>query len=311
MNSQSREGAAGQLRAWATSRSLPSDQIEQMVSAVRSGLYDDQILQARTTVPQAEAGYQWHDQHQRQHQQQHQQQHQHPFVHHMQPQPFNIHPPFNGFFPMPAMPAMPTIPPLVPNLPYPPPPFGLPAMFPTIASQNVATPVNHSSKTTNFPGDRSTQQTSSYAGQQGATTFQYSSNSTSMRLKPGAQFQTTMQPGFPVVAHSAQLMAPVPSLQQPSLLQYQQQPTTQSLPPRPQELPLRPRDHISVQNSVTPVATTAPVPPETLFNPAMDDVVDQEPQNPRLAETFRQQLEADEATYFSPVPGRADWRVDR
>ena len=297
MNSQSREDAAGQLRAWATSRSLPSDQIEQMVSAVRSGLYDDQILQARTTVTQAEAGYQWHDQHQRQHQQQHQQQHQHPFVHHMQPQPFNIHPPFNGFFPMPAMPAMPTIPPLVPNLPYPPPPFGLPAMFPTIASQNVATPVNHSSKTTNFPGDRSTQQTSSYAGQQGATTFQYSSNSTSMRLKPGAQFQTTMQPGFPVVAHSAQLMAPVPSLQQPSLLQYQQQPTTQSLPPRPQELPLRPRDHISVQNTVTPAA--------------MEGVTDQEPQNPRLAETFRQQLQADEATYFSPVPGRADRRMER
>ncbi|KAM0693692.1 hypothetical protein Q7P36_006948 [Cladosporium allicinum] len=289
MNSQSREDAAGQLRAWATSRSLPSDQIEQM----------------------AEAGYQWHDQHQRQHQQQHQQQHKHPFVHHMQPQPINIHPPSNGFFPIPAMPAMPMFPPLVPNLPYPPPPFGVPAMFPTIASQNMATPVNQSSTTTNFPGGHSTQQTSSYAGQQGTTTFQYSSNSTSMRLEPGAQFQTTMQPGFPVVTHSAQLMAPVPSLQQPSLLQYQQQPTTQSLPPRPQELPLRPRDHISVQNSVTPVATTAPVPPETLFNPAMDDVVDQEPQNPRLAETFRQQLEADEATYFSPVPGRADWRVDR
>jgi hypothetical protein len=60
-----------------------------------------------------------------------------------------------------------------------------------------------------------------------------------------------------------------------------------------------------------PAAATAAVPPATLFNPVMEDVVDQEPQNPRLAETFRRQLESDEATYFSPVPGRADRKVQR
>lgn len=57
MNSQSREDAARQLRAWATSGSLPSDQVERMVGAVRSGLYDDQILQAGTAIPEAEVNH--------------------------------------------------------------------------------------------------------------------------------------------------------------------------------------------------------------------------------------------------------------
>jgi len=43
-----------------------------------------------------------------------------------------------------------------------------------------------------------------------------------------------------------------------------------------------------------------------------ETAIDQKPQNRRLAETFRHQLEeADEATYFSPVPGRADRKVKK
>jgi hypothetical protein len=281
-------------------------------------------------VQQADAGHQWHDQHQRQHQQRHQQQHQqqhqqrhqHPFAHHMQPQPFNLHPPFNGFFPIPPIPAMPKIPPLILNPPYPPPPTSVHSMFPTTSPQHTNTPTNQSSTTSSFPGGQST--TSSYSIQQGNTVFQYSSSNTSMKLEPGAQFSSTMQPGFPAVAQSIHIMPPAPLLQQqPTLLQHQphhqyqhqqQQPTTQPLLPQSHELPIRPRDHHSpIQDTATPSATTttAAVQPEPLFNPVMEEVVDQEPQNPRLAETFRQQLEADEATYFSPVPGRADRRVER
>ena len=301
MDPQSREDVAAQLRAWAASRSPPNDQIEQMVSAVRSGLYDDQILRARTTVPQ-------HDQQQQQ-----------PFTYHTQPLSFNSNPPFNGFFPvppMPAMPAMPTIIPLIPNQAYPIPPTIVPSMFPMIALQNAATPMKQSSTTTAFPGGQSIQQTSSYAGQQGNTTFQYSSSSTSMSFNhPGLQFPPTMQHGFPAVAQPTYFMTPTPLLQQQqTLLQpqnhHQQQPPPpprQPLPLHHQKLPMRPRDPNPIQHTATP--TTAQ--PEPLFNPALEEVVDQEPQNPRLAETFRRQLEADEATYFSTVPGRADRRVER
>jgi hypothetical protein len=307
MNSQSREDAARQLRAWAESRPRPSDQVEQMLIAVRSGLYDDQILQSRTSVPEATnfvgpgQRSQWHDQ---QHQQQRNQRNQHqqqPFANHAHPLPFN------GFFSMPPMPAMPTIPPIIPNPPYPLPPTSVPAMFPTTALPNTSTPINQSSVTTIFPGGQSTQQASSYSGQQGTTTFQYNSSSTSMRLDPGAQFPSTMQPVFPAVAHST----PALVLQQQTLLQHQQQPTTRALPLHPQEPPKRPRDHNPAQQHTPALAATTAVPPETLLNPAMEEVVDKEPQDPRLAETFRRQLEADEATYFSPVPGRADRRVQR
>jgi hypothetical protein len=314
MDSQSREDVAAQLRVWAASRSLPSDQIEQMVSAVRSGLYDDQILRARTTVPQ-------HDQQQQQQQQ--------PFTYLTQPLSFNSNPPFNGFFPMPtmpvmpAMPAMPTIIPLIPNQAYPIPPTTVPPMFPTTALQNAATPMNQSSTTTNFPGGQSIQQTSSYAGQQGNTTFQYSSSSTSTTsFDPSVQFPSTMQPVFPAIAHPTHFMTPAPVLQQQTLLhqpqphhQHQQQPPSpppqQSLPLHTHNLPMRPRDHSTTQQTVTPITTTAAVQPDPLFNPALEEVVDQEPQNPRLTETFRRQLDADEATYSSPVPGRADRRVER
>jgi hypothetical protein len=313
MDPQSREDVAGQLRAWAASRSLPNDQIEQMVSAVRSGLCDDQILRARTTVPQ-------HDQQQQQQQQ--------PFTYHTQPLSFNSHPPFNGFFPMPtmpvmpAMPAMPTIIPLISSSGYSQPPTSVPPMFPTTALQNAATPMNQSSTTTNFPGGQSTQQTSSYSGQQGSTTFQYSSSNTSMSFDhPGLQFPSMIQPVFPAVAHSTPLMTPAPVLQQQTLLsqpqnhhQHQQQPPPppqQSLPLHAHNLPMRPRDHNPIQHTATPITAAATAQPEPLFNLALEEVVDQEPQNPRLAETFRRQLEADEATYFSPVPGRADRRVGR
>jgi hypothetical protein len=300
MNSQSREGVAAQLRAWAASRSLPSDQIEQMVSAVRSGLYDDQILRARTTVTR-------HDQ----------QQQQQPFAYRTQPLSSNSHPPFNGFFPMPAMPAMPTITPLIPNPAYPIPPTSVPFMFPTTALQNAATPINQSSTTTNFPGGQSTQQTSSYSGQQGNTTFQYSSSSTSTSFNPSVHFPPTTQHGFPAAAHLTRFMTPAPLLQQQqqqqTLLQpqhhhhhYQQQQQPPP-PPPPIPLPMRPRDHNPTQHS----ATLAAVQPESPSNPVTDQVMDQEPQNPRLADTFRRQLEADEATYFSPVPGRADRSVER
>jgi hypothetical protein len=302
MDSQSREDIAAQLRAWAASRSLPSDQIEQMVGAVRSGLYDDHILRARTTVPQ-------HDQQQQQQQQQ-------PFIYHTQPLSFNSNPPFNGFFPMPpmlAIPAMPTIIPLISSSGYSQPPTSAPSMFPTTALQNAATPMNQSSTTTNFPGGQSTQQTSSYSGQQGSTTFQYSSSSTSTSFGSGVQFPSTIQPVFPAVAHPTHCMTPAPVLQQQTLLQqphnhHQQQPPPQPLPLHTHDLPImRPRDPNPIQHTATP--TTAQ--PDPLFNPILEEVVDQEPQNPRLAETFRRQLEADEATYFSPVPGRADRRVGR
>lgn len=50
--------------------------------------------------------------------------------------------------------------------------------------------------------------------------------------------------------------------------------------------------------------------PEEIFNPA---AAEQESQNARLAETFRDQLDPtpnlDEATYFSDIPGMPDQRV--
>jgi hypothetical protein len=300
MDPQSREDVAGQLRAWATSRSVSSDQIEQMVSAMRAGLYDDQILRARTTVPQ-------HDQHNEQQQS---------FTYHTQPLSFSAHPPFNGFFPMPPMPTRPTIPPLMPIPAYLIPPTSVPSMFPTTALQNAATPINQSSTTMAFPGGQSTRQTSSYSGQQGNTTFQYSSSNTSMSFNhPSLQFPPTMQHVFPAVAHPTHFMTPAPALQQQTLLhqpqphhQHRQQPTRQSLPLHTHDLPImRPRDHNPIQRTATPTV----IQPDPLFNPILEEVVDQEPQNPRLAERFRQQLEADEATYFSPVPGRADRRVER
>jgi hypothetical protein len=117
-----------------------------------------------------------------------------------------------------------------------------------------------------------------------------------------------MQPGFLAVAQSTHFMPP----SQQTLLQHQpyhqQQPTTLLSPPHSHELPVRPRDHYNpIQDTATPTITAAVQP----FNPVLEEMVDQEPQNPRLAETFRQQLEADEATCFSPVPGRADRRVER
>jgi hypothetical protein len=126
-----------------------------------------------------------------------------------------------------------------------------------------------------------------------------------------------IQPGFPAVTYSAQSVAPTPVLQQQTLQQhqhphqYQQQPIPHTHPPHSHALPMRPRDHNPLQDTTTPAATIAAVQSEPLFNPVMEEVVDQEPQNPRLAETFRQQLEADEATYFSPIPGMADRRVER
>jgi hypothetical protein len=239
---------------------------------------------------------------------------------HVQPLPFIPQPQFSGFFPMPpmlAMPAIPTIPPLMPIPAYPPPLISIPSMFPTTALQNTTTPFNQSSTTTSFPGGQTIQQTSSHSGQQGNTTFQYSSSSTSMSFDPGVQLPPTLQPGLPAVTYSTRFVtpAPPPLLQQQTLLQpqnhHQQQPTQQSIPHHHQELPMRSRDPDPVQHTPMPAAAPAAVPPETLFNPVMEDVVDQEPQNPRLAETFRRQLESDEATYFSPVPGRADRKVQR
>jgi hypothetical protein len=289
---QNREHAAQQLRQWALSRNVSLVQTEQMVMAVRSGQYDAQLLQARTTVRNPTPSYQ--------HQQQHQQQQQH----HAFANPplfFSFQTPF-GTFPQPTMPQQ-TIQTISgTNLP---PANFVPNMFPTPSVQvNSQVPETQTTRTT-FPGGEAIQQNSSYAGQQGNTTFQYSSSSTPMNVTPGAQLpsQWSMQ-----YIHQ-------PALPLPTIPQVQAAPTYIAMPipahPQPQHQPQHyetrssSSSYMTLNAGSTPVVEQIPT-PEQVFNPS---AANQAPQKTRLADRFKQELT--EATYFSDIPGMPDQEVRR
>lgn len=253
---QTREDAAQQLRQWALSRNVSLVQIEQMVVAVVSGQYDAQLLQARPTAHNPAPTYQ----HQQNHQQKHQQNHQrHQHQQHQQNHTFtNLHQPFSfqtpfGTFPLPRMPQQPI--PTAPG-PYPPPATFVPNMFPTPSMQVASHAPGVQTTRTTFPGGEAIQQNSSYAGQQGNSTFQYSSSSTSMNFTPGAQL-----PPPSSIHYAQQPTLPLPAIPQP-----------QPPPPHitiPIPMPALPRPHPQ------PIATCPhPQPPITAAPP---DPASQEP----------------------------------
>jgi hypothetical protein len=293
---QTREDVVQQLRQWALSRNVSLVQTEQMVMAVRSDQYDAQVLQARTTARNPTPIYQ----HQ---QQQHQQQH--TFAN---PTPFfSFHTPF-GTFSLPTMPQQPiqTI-----SGTYLPPANFVPNMFPTPSVQaqtNSHVPGVQTTRTT-FPGGEAIHQNSSYLGQQGNTTFQYSSISTSMdftpigaQLPPPSSVQYIQQPALPlpsipqVQAAPTHIAMPVPTPVQPQPHPQPQNP----LEPQPQSPPF-----MTLNAGNTPIVEIVPT-PEQVFNAV---AANQAPQNMRLADRFKRELM--EATYFSDIPGMPDRGVQR
>jgi hypothetical protein len=285
---QTRKNLAQQFRQWAMERNVSLAQTEQMVAAVISGQYDAQMLQV--TRPSAPI--------------------------YNQQQEFGTAAPTFGFrtpfgtFPIPAMPPLPVL--TVPGA-YPPPATVVPNMFPTNAVQAMPTVPNVQSTRTTFPGGESIQQSSSYSGQHGNTIFQYSSSSTSMNFSPGPQhlaqpaplpaIQYVQQPVLPTIASpqpapifSVPAPAPVPPQPQPQSQPqlYMHPPVELHVHPTPQYQPLQ-----------TP-AVELPPRPEQIFHPT---TANQQPQNSRLADSFRREL--NEATYFSDIPGMPDQSVQR
>jgi hypothetical protein len=306
---QTREDAAQQLRQWALSRNVSLVQIEQMVMAVVEGEYDAQLLQARPAAQNHAPTYQHQQTHQQQHQQQqHQQQHHQP---HQQThtstnthQPPSFQTPF-GTFPLPTMPQQP-----IPTIPgtYPPPATSVPNMFPTPSVQAASHVPGVQTTRTVFSGGEVIQQNSSYAGQQGNTTFQYSSTTTSMNFTPGAQqpppssMQYAQQPALPLPA--------IPPVQPPPTYTTIPNSSQRQRQPHPQlPQPLKPRcpspSYMTLNAGSTPVVDTVPT-PEHVFNPV---AANQVPQNSRLADRFKRELT--EATYFSDIPGMPDRGVQR
>lgn len=273
---QNRENAAQQFRQWAMAKNVSLAQTEQMVTALLSGQHDAQILRAAQSAGSG-----------------HQQQH-HDFVH-MAPT-FGFQTPF-GTFPLPAMPPPPI--PMAPGVCPPPPPLVVPNMFPTHGVQVDQQIPNVQTTRTTFPGGEAVQQSSSYAGQQGNTNFQYSSSSTSMSFSPAPQLpahpiplpsvQYVQQPILPGISHPPPTLAPVHAAPPP-----QPQPQPQSQP----QQPLKP--HPQLVPVPAPIVQVAPE-PEQIFHPI---TANQAPQNSRLAETFKRELS--EATYFSDIPGMPD-----
>lgn len=181
-----------------------------------------------------------------------------------------------------------------------PPILSAPSMFPV--GTNLAPTVQHTR--TFFPGGDLVQQNLSYSGQQGNATFQYNSSSSSMNFTPGAQL-----PLYPPALGSTQyLQQPAPPMLQANdtgllhtqdhlLPQVQQQPRT-----------AQPLGFVEVveAESASPSPMSSSPSPDPAFNPV---VPPQEPQNPRLAGVFQNQL--NEETYFSDPPGMPDTGVRR
>lgn len=289
---QTRENFARQFRQWAMERNVSLVQTEQMVMAMLSGQYDAQML--RTSQPSG--------------------------IHQQQQSAFrNAGPAFGlqtpfGTFPLPATPPMPI--PAVPGI-YPPPPTVVPNMFPTNAMEvNPILPNSQTTRTT-FPGGEAIHQSSSYSGQHGSTTFQYSSNSTSMSFSPRMQqpphptplppIQYVQQPALPTMASPQS--ASVPSMPPPPQPQpYIQKPLeTQIFPqPQPQPPPHRMQSPmVDIAPMQTPFVELSPT-PEQIFHAT---TANRAPQNKRLAASFKRELS--EATYFSDIPGMPDRSVQR
>lgn len=271
-----------------------------MVMAVLSGQYDAQIL--RTTQP--------------------------PGNHEQQQTGFGNAGPTFGFqtpsriFPLPTMPPIPI--PAIPGT-YPPPPIVVPNMFPTTGLEvNTVLPNSQTTRTI-FPGGEAIQQSSSYSGQHGNTTFQYSSSSTSMSFSPDLQHQSHQTPLPPIQyipqpvrttivspppEHLPSIPAPAPAPSQPQ--PFMQRPLDTHILPQHQPQPQpQPAPHhvqaptINIPPMQTPIVELPPT-PEQIFHPT---TVNQAPQNKRLADSFKRELS--EATYFSDIPGMPDRSVQR
>lgn len=291
---QTRENLAQQFRQWAMERNVSLAQTEQMVMAMLSGQYDAQMLRApQPAIP----------------------------IHHQYNglgdtgPAFGFQTPF-GTFPVPAMPPMPI--PAIPGA-YPPPATVVPTMFPTKGIEvNSVLPNTQTTRTT-FPGGEAIQQSASYSGQHGSTTFQYSSSSTSMNFSPSAQhlphptplppIQYVQQPALPTMASPRAVPLPVSNMPAPPQPQpYMQRPHETHILPQPQPQP----QHYHVQApTVEPSAVQKPVVenmpmPEQILHPT---TVNQAPQNRRLTDSFKKELS--EATYFSDIPGMPDRSVQR
>jgi hypothetical protein len=180
---------------------------------------------------------------------------------------------------------------------------------PSVQAQTTSHIPGVQTSRTTFPGGEAIHQNSSYSGQQGNTTFRYSSSSTSMNFTPAAQ--------LPPPAWSVQY-AHQPALPLPSIPQVQAAPTfiamPMPVPAHPQPQPQPPQHHetrspspsyMTLNAGNTPIVETIPT-PEQVFNPV---AANQAPQNTRLADRFKRELT--EATYFSDIPGMPDREVRR
>jgi hypothetical protein len=291
---QTRENFAQQFRQWAMGRNVSLAQIEQMVMAILSGQYDAQML--RTTQPSG--------------------------IHQRQQTGFETAGPAFGFqtpfgtFSLLTMPPRPI--PADPGM-YPPPPTVVPNMFPTNTMEAKPILPNTQTTRTAFPGGEAIQQSSSYSGQHGSTTFQYSSSSTSMSFSPSTQqlphptplppIQYIQQSALPLMASSPPLPMPMAGTTAPPQPQrHTQQPLETQIFPQPQPQPRPSHHHVQapvadLPSMHTPIVELPPT-PEQIFHPT---TVNQPPQNKRLADSFKRELS--EATYFSDIPGMPDRSV--
>lgn len=285
---QAREDVARQLQQWATARNVPLAQIERMLAAILSGQNEAQILQARLPTQASTATAQ---------------QQQPTFVPRMPALNFQS---LFDTFPMPPMPM--PMPPIIPaHQPFPPPASTVPAMFPNIGLASTLKAPNVQATRTIFPGGEALQQNSSYSGQHGTTTFKYSSSSTSMTYTPGPHLPFQPTSLLPLPQHTQHPLLPAVPLPRPAPL-YAPEPVR----PYQQQLHeiernVAPQSPIP-QHEVDQDVHVASPSPEAIFNPA---AAGQEPQNERLAETFRRQLDPnlDEATCFSDIPEMPDQSV--
>ena len=192
-------------------------------------------------------------------------------------------------------------------------------MFPTNGMEmNPISPDTQTIRTT-FPGGEAIQQSSSYSGQHGNTTFQYSSSSTSMSFSPGTQHlaqptplppvRCVQQPALSVIASPQTVLVPEPNMPaSPQPYTQMQRPLETRVHPRPQ--PQSPLHHVQapiveLPPAQTPILEVHPT-PEPIFHPT---TANHAPQNKRLADSFKRELS--EATYFSDIPGMPDRSVQQ
>lgn len=251
---QAREDVARQLQQWATARNIPVAQIERMMAAILSGQHDAQILQARLPTPtQASTATT--------------QQQQRTFV---PPMPaFNFQSLFENS-PMPSIPPMPMpMPLMVPtHQPFPAPATVVPNMFPNIGLASTLNAPNVQATRTTFPGGEALQQSPSYSGQHGTTTFQYSSSNTSMTYTPGPHLPIQPASLLPLPQYTQHPLLPAVPLPQPAPL-YAPEPV------RPYQQQLHeiernvgPQSPIP-QREVDQFVHVASPSPEEIFNPAV------------------------------------------